>query len=388
MKQFRWLLLGAVAATAMAPHGAQAAAWSRAYVVDWLEPAFYHGGDKTDNPSPGTDCPEGTTKPVGWRKVFATPWRTKEDVEYYIDPERRPELQRALRFRGPNYEDVWAQPWLAPDFGMPEVVGTQSYGFNLDGREDTGGFTSVDGKEKGIDNAYYRVGGCWVSYRGQPYTSQRGVGINGYMRDGLYTIVIVLSGNGDPMNDDDATFAFYESQDRIVKDALGKVATDATFTIKPVLRTQSLIKVRIRDGVIETKGPSEIRLRDEAWNSRTPDQLQMTGGRMNIRMTETGGLEGYIGGYRDWKRLYQNQAINARDGETNQGIDMPSFYYSLKRNADADPDPATGENRRISVAYRIRAVPSFVMSPDGKRVVTAPEVFDRDGGQTRMAAQQ
>lgn len=382
----RLTILAAAAALGVSSQ-AHAGAWSRAFVIDWMEPAYFHGGDKIDNASPGTDCPEGTTKPVGWQKVFKTPWRTEEDVKYYLNPERRPELQRALRFRGPNYEDVWAQPWLAPDFGMPEVKGDIAYGFDLDNNPSTGGFKSPDGKTTGIDNAYYRVGGCWVSFRGQPYTSQRGIGINGYMRDGLYTIVAVLSGNEDPANDSNATLAFYESQDRIVKDSLGKVASDATFTIKPELKTQSLVPVTIKDGVIETRGSAEIRVRDEAWNRSTPDHMQMTGGKLRLVMTEAGGFEGYMGGYREWKRLYQNQAINARDGETNQGIDMPSFYYSLKRNADADPDPVTGENRRISVAYRLRAVPAFVMSPDGKRVVSAPEVFDRNGA-TRMAATQ
>lgn len=383
----RRLILLTATATLCAASAAQAAPWSRAYVVDWMEPAFFHGGDKIDNASPGTDCADGTTKLVGWQKVFKTPWRSEADVQYYINPERRPELQRALRFRGPNYEDVWSQPWLAPDYGMPEVKGDVAYGFNLDGDEKTGGFKTPDGSVKGVDNGYYKVGGCWVSYRGQPRTSQRGIGINGYMRDGLYTIVIVVSGDQDPMNDANATFAFYESQDRIVKDSLGKVARDATFTIKPEMKTQSLIPVSIKDGVIQTKGSSEIRLRDEAWNSRTPAQLQMTKGQLRLKITEDGGLEGYIGGYRDWKRLYQNQAINARDGETNQGIDMPSFYYSLKRNADADPDPVTKENRRISVAYSMRATPSFVMSPDGKRVVTTAEVFDA-AAPTRLAAGQ
>ncbi len=383
---FQGLALGSVMAAAVAP-AAHAGAWSKAYVVDWMEPAYFHGGDKMDNNGPGADCPDGTTKPVGWQKVFKTPWRSEADVKFYLDPEKRPELQRALRFRGPNYEDVWAQPWLAPDFGMPEVQSKVAYGFDLDDNPNTGGFTSPDGKVKGIDNGYYKVGGCWVSFRGQPRTSQRGIGINGYMTNGLYTIVIVVSGNEDPMNDSKATLAFYEAQDRIVKDALGQAASDATFTVKPDIKTQSLIPVTIKDGVIESRGAAEIKLRDEAWNGGTPSQMQMTGGKLRLALLPNGQLEGYFGGYREWKRLYQNQAINARDGETNQGIDMPSFYYSLKRNADADPDPVTGENRRISTVYSLRATPSFVMDPTGKRVVTAPELFDRDGA-TRMAAGQ
>lgn len=361
---------GAFATSAFAAH------WSRAYVVDWLEPAYYHDGPADDNLAPGKDCPGGTTPHLDYLDQLRTAFRTEDkDIEWFMDPEHRPELMRILRYRGPNYDDVWENPTLARDFHMPEVQGTTAYGFNLDGDDATGGFTSPEGV-KGVDNGYYKVGGCWVSYRGEAYTSQRGVGINGYMRNGLYTIVIVLSGDEDPMNDHNATLGFYQSKDRIVKDALGAVAHDATFNIKPDPRTQSLVPVTITDGVIETKGPTEIRLRDEAWNSRMPDQLKLEKGRLRIAMDEDGGLLGYMGGYRDWKVLYRKQAVNGRDTEMLQGLDLPSFYYSLERNADYDPDPVTGKNRQISTAYRIRAVPAFVMDPAGVRVVTGPEVFD------------
>ena len=155
----------------------------------------------------------------------------------------------------------------------------------------------------GVDNAYYRAAGCWASYRGQPYKSQRGVGINGYMRDGLYTVLIVMSGTKDPQNDDDVSFAFYQAQERIMKDALGQVAHDVSFSVKPDLRTQSLARAKIRDGVVELQAPSELRFRDEAWNIRMPDQIQLTQGRIRSQMKPDGGLEGYVGGYRDCKVL-------------------------------------------------------------------------------------
>ena len=117
-------------------------------------------------------------------------------------------------------------------------------------------------------------------------------------------------------------------------------------------------------------------MRDEAWNSAIPDQLLMSDGQLRFRMKEDGGFEGYFGGYRDWKIMYKRQAIPARDTETLQGIDMPSFYYALERHADGDPDPVTGKNRKISTAYRIRAVPAFVLTPDYKQVVETPRVFD------------
>jgi hypothetical protein len=57
---------------------------------------------------------------------------------------------------------------------------------------------------------------------------------------------------------------------------------------------------------------------------------------------------------------------------------MPSFYYQLERFADADPDPATGKNREISTAYRIRAVPAYVLTPDYSKVVEIPQVFGEE----------
>lgn len=343
---------------------ANAEPWSRAFVVDWLEPAFFHGGPENDNIAPGTDCPEGTANSPGWMTVLDTPWREKDAIPYYMDAENRSDLQRVLRFRGPNYEDVWANPTLAPDLGgLPPVSGDISYGFDLDGAVKPSDFTSPDGR-KGIDNNYYRAAGCWASYRGHPYKSQRGVGINGYMRDGLYTILVVVSGNEDPMNDANATLSFFESKDRVIKDANGQVARDASFAIDPGVRNQSTLKVRIRNGVVETASPQEIRLRDEAWNRRMTDQIQLAQGQLQFTMGEDGGLEGYVGGYREWKMLYKRQAVNGRDTEMLQGIDLPSFYYALERHADADPDPQTGRNRRISVAYRLRAVPAFVLAQD------------------------
>ncbi len=355
---------------------ASAAPWSKAFVVDWLEPAFFHDGPENDNIAPGSDCPGGTATTPGWRVQFQTPWRDQATIDYYMNAENRPDGIRVMRWRGPNLEDVWAHPTAGPDLhALPPVSGKIGYGFNLDGKVGPADFTSPEGVA-GIDNNYYRAAGCWVSYRGAPYHSQRGIGINGYMRDGLYTIVMVISGNESPTNDANATLAFYQSKDKIIKDSQGQVARDASFAVLPTTRTQSIIKVSIRDGYIVTNAPQEIRLRDEAWNSAIPDQLQLINGQLRLQLKADGGLEGYFGGYQSWKALYKKQAIPARDTETNQGLDMPSFYYQLERYADADPDPETGKNRRISATYRLRAVPAFVLTPDYKDVVTIARAFE------------
>ena len=51
---------------------------------------------------------------------------------------------------------------------------------------------------------------------------------NDKMLEGLYTIVIRLSGNKDPMNDDDATLEIGYSPDQIMKDARGNVGWTIT----------------------------------------------------------------------------------------------------------------------------------------------------------------
>jgi len=377
-------LLGA-ALVLIAPVAASAEPWSRQYVVEWLEPAFYHGGTPGNQTGPGTDCPEGTWTRPAWDKVLTTNWRSHEEAKFYLDPENRPLTQRMIRFRGPNYENVWEEPWKAPDLGMPTVSGNIAEGFNLDDNDKTGGFTGKDGV-KGVDNGYYKVGGCWASYRGHPFQSQRGIGTNNYMRDGLWTTVVVIAGNQDPMNDDDATFAFYQAQETISKNALSGISPDDTFTVKPTARTQSIFKVKIKDGLIETQAPAEIRLRDEGWNRIQPDQLRLVQGRLRLQMKEDGSLDGMFGGYRDWKVLYRKQAVNGRDTEMIQALDLPSFYHSLARHADHAPDPKTGKNTMISTAYRLRAVPAFVMTPDGTQLVEVPRPFE-DPAATKLAGQ-
>jgi hypothetical protein len=372
MQHLAWPAAAALAALSGA---AEAAPWSRSYVVEWLEPGFLHDGPTTDNIQPGRDCPAGAATTPGWKVQFKTAWRKPEMISYYLDAENRPQGISVMRWRGPNLEDVWAHPTAGPDLKiLPPVAWNTGIGFDLDGKVKKTDFTSPDG-EKGIDNNYYRAAGCWISYRGPAYRSQRGLGINGYMRDGLYTIVMVVSGNQNPLNDSDAKLGFYESRDKIVKDNQGQVAHDASFAIRPTTRTQSVIDVTIANGTIETKGAQELRLRNEAWQAAFPQQLQLTQGRLRLQMKPDGRLEGLLGGYQLWRELYKKQAIPGRDTETNQGIDLPTFYYQLERYADGDPDPKTGKNRRISASYRLRAVPAFVLAPDYSKVVQVAQAI-------------
>ena len=39
--------------------------------------------------------------------------------------------------------------------------------------------------------------------------------------------------------------------------------------------------------------------------------------------------------------------------ESFDGADLSTAYYNFRDMADADPDPVTGKNRRISATYRV-----------------------------------
>ena len=105
--------------------------------------------------------------------------------------------------------------------GEPEVVSRIGDGFNLDGKIGATDFVSPDG-EKGIDNALYRAWGCDAPWRGNG-NATLDLRANDKMQEGLYTMVIRVSGNQDPMNDSDATVEIGYSPDKIVKDARGGV---------------------------------------------------------------------------------------------------------------------------------------------------------------------
>jgi hypothetical protein len=82
---------------------------------------------------------------------------------------------------------------------------------------------------------------------------------------------------------------------------------------------------------------------------------------MRLTIAADGSVRGVIGGYQPWSTVYYGFADQGHIKEYAGSINLPALYYALKRNADYDPDPKTGENRQISSAYLIEAVPAFAV---------------------------
>ena len=369
----------------MAAPGARTAAaepWVKSYVVAFYDHAFRYGGRadyyRGREIEPGVDCPHGSTThfavPAEVAKTFSLiNWRTPEEVETLANPpatdkDRNPAgvyfhtWRAASAYRGYNRDiQTYINPFAAEDPGEPEVTSRIGEGFNLDGKIKANDFVSPDG-EKGIDNELYRAWGCDAPWRGD--NGALVLRSNDKMMEGLYTVVIRISGNKDPMNDDDATLEIGYSPDQIMKDARGNVGVDYSYRI---LKTEQYtkLKARIKDGVVETE-QADIHMPQIAWFYNQQRDAFFRLGKIRVVPNSGGTAAGLVGGYRDWRDLYSQNSFTQDAGQ--QGVreheDPISLYHSLRRHADGMFDAKTGRYEGISTAYRMKLVPAFVVDPD------------------------
>jgi hypothetical protein len=200
-------------------------------------------------------------------------------------------------------------------------------------------------------------------------------------------MVIRLSGNADPMNDDNVTFEIAYSPDHVVKDPLGNVVQDVSFRmVKSAQYTK--LKGRIRNGVLETE-QSDVRMPAFSWGETNRGEVLFQKGRVRLTLNQNDGLSGLVGGYRDWRDIYNKDTFNVPSGgatrETYYHQNQISMYYALKRNADAMPDPNTGRNTAISAAYRFTARPAFVVDPPAPLALEQPPY---PGGEKAMTERE
>ena len=373
----------AAALAAVLSQPAVAAPWMRGFVVGTYEYAFHYGGRagywRAGEIEPGSDCAHGSTihfsNDVEVHKALELQaWRGQEEIDKIAKPPgleqvKGPNLtrfhiwDRALSYRGWRRGiETYVNPFAALDPGEPEVTGRIAEGFNLDGKIGAKDFVSPDG-EKGIDNALYRAWGCDAPWRGNG-NATLDLRANDKMQEGLYTMVIRISGGQDPMNDNDVTLEIGYSPDHIVKDARGNVAAGFSYRIVKGPQYTKMHAV-IRNGALESDQIAELHAPRIAWFYDHTGDADFHQGRLRLVIGTDGNAKGLIGGYRDWRDLYAENTF-AQDGGQ-QGIreheDGVALYYALKRNADGMTDPATGQNMGISTAYRITAAPAYVVDP-------------------------
>lgn len=366
----RALALACVLTVAATP--ALAAPWVRGFIVDQYEPAFYYGA-KAGTMEPGTDCPKGTAPDNDYNLLLKTAWRSDAEIAKVLKPatleingsfnsRREFLLSSALRNRSFRRDiDSWVNPFTAPDPGMQQVTGKIAEGFDLDNNPKTG-FISPTG-QKGIDNNLYRVLGCGMAYRGKPFSAYLSTRGNDKMLEGLFGIVIRVSGTEDPMNDDHAVVEIGYTPDRIIKDAAGKVVTDYSYRIAKSAQYTKLT-ARIKNGVIQTEGGADIHMPVFSWFENNRGEITFYKGRLELSMNPDTSLAGLVGGYVDWRQYYGRDTFDTSSSagtrETYYHENQLAKYYALKRNADGLPDPKTGQNMGISAAFRLTGVRAYV----------------------------
>jgi hypothetical protein len=364
---------------------ASAAPWVRGFVAGTYEYAFRYGGradySRSSEIEPGVDCPHGSAthfaNPARTRIAVAhQPWRLPQEAAWVAEPPGLDQVRsplntrfgiwvRALAYRGYKRGiETYVNPFAAEDPGQPQVTSRIGDGFNLDGKLKANDFVSPDG-EKGIDNALYRAWGCDAPWRGNG-NATLDLRANDKMQEGLYTMVIRVSGNADPMNDPDAVVEIGYSPDKIVKDARSNIAVNYSYRILKSAQYTKM-KARIKDGVLESEQVAEMHSPRIAWFYDQTGDADFHRGRLRLKIAADGlTATGLLGGYRNWRDLYAENTF-AQDGGQ-QGVreheDHVALYYALRRNADGMPNSATGKYDGISTAYRTKLSSAFVVDPD------------------------
>jgi hypothetical protein len=260
-----------------------------------------------------------------------------------------------------NPVNIYAYPDSQPDPNIFLVEGTAGYGFNLDGKASDEDFTDPETGEGGVDNQIWRAVGCTHNYHISlpeiplyPFAQWDGT------RDTTGAWLITVSDVDDWSNDDDVTLRIDKAIDPIIRDANDNTVRDMTFRVDPSARSTSIAKAKIKDGELTTESFDLIFVPDPS----VMHEFNLAQAQVRAKFTDDGRMEAFVGGYHDYMAFYWVHAQGEWTFEHSTGLDLPGMYNALKKSADYDPDPETGENRRISGTWWFDAVPAYVISPE------------------------
>jgi hypothetical protein len=362
-------MLLSVATAALLTAGT-AAAETKSFVISYLYDADWSDGK--------TDCPNGMNMSAieFYRRDLAKAGYKHDEIEAALKDFpgegglKQPWVPMVVT-RGNHKDNVYAHPETMEDPGMIEVGGKYSYGFNLDGKgaASPGSFEDPDTHEKGINNQLYKVEGCIRSYRGLPPPGRPSLPENLWdvLRDVMPAWLITVNAPNGFDKDGPVTITWDRALERITRDASGAVAqADMTYQVDPDPRSHNELKGEIKNHVVTGEAPDWKMVLDPYLQ---PD-IHFTKMHMKMTVAADGTVRGFIGGYQPWQTIYYGFADQGHIKEYAASINLPALYYALKRNADFDPDPKTGQNRQISSAYEIEAVPAFV-APSANRTAQA-----------------
>lgn len=354
---------------------AASAKQSRSYVVSWFHVATYLQDD---------DCPNGTNPMAAgiYTRILTELGYTPAETKYLLgaianDGDIRDKNGRSLRQIGAlrgridgKEADVMVYPWSAPDPNIHLAQGRYANGFNLDGKisDDPRSSEDPDTGERGIDNRLRQAMGCTDQFRTR-LPDRPGHPANDWdqSRDKMAAWLMTVTGE-DLDRDGDVVVTFDRALEPVRRDATGEVMSDVTFRIDPDAHSHSETTGRLAGGRLVTTTPFHFVMTADPSISPT---FEMHQAHLRVDLQTDRSLKGYFGGYRPYHMVFFTFAGLGAGTELTYSIDLPGLYHAMKRLADYDPDPKTGEMRAISSAYRMELVPAFVVPRDAGNDVVA-----------------
>lgn len=307
-----------------------ASAETRGYVISWFATA-------TNTRDFAVDCPE-TAKTAD--KAVAEGENTRRRDVALVDGKPVPTS---------SYPAA-----VQKDPAIETIQGKYAYGFDLGGPA-ANKFTDPETGSK-VDNQLWRAVGCHGNFARRPPPEMpysEALGWNALL-DSSPGWIMQISGP-DLSKDGPVTVTLDRALRHVERDARGGVRTSVTYTIDPTPRSHNVLSGEIKEGVLSIKSGDVFMVSDLPFYT----QVDLTNAHMRMQTEEDGKITGYWGGHADWHAwMYLYTARPAAS-------DPVGFYWALRKLADADPDPVTGENRRISTTWRMQAVPAFLATVDG-----------------------
>lgn len=357
------LLLGAALALSLSLAARPAQAETRGYVISWFATATYIRNFKENCPQ---DRNKGRTEldirrltEIGYTREQATRIVGTGTVTLPAQYEQRI-ATNAVQTNG-RHVSIYNYPDATKDPNIETVTGRYAYGFDLGGTNAAAKFEDPDTHQK-VDNQLWRAVGCTESFNkvppGKPYPEELSWNL---MIDSAPAWTLQISGV-DLSKDGPVTVTLDRATQHLERDANGDVEADGTYIIEPHSSSHNVFRGQIKDGVL-TITPANLYLQGEL---PFYFEIALRDAHMRIEAGPEGKLVGYWGGYLNWRNymyMYTSRPPN--------GADSIGLFWAVKKMADANPDPKTGENRDISGTFRMEALPAYLAQTDGK-IVAVP----------------
>jgi hypothetical protein len=258
--------------------------------------------------------------------------------------------------------NAYAHPEAVADPNLPPLDGKAGYGFDLDGKgaDDPDGFIDPETGQVGVDHQLYRALGCYLAHRGSlaGRTTYWSWGW-GQVRDSQPAWLITLSGE-DLSADGKVTITIDRALEYLRSNADSSPRHDVAYRVDPDVRSHNVFEGQIKDGVVTLTEPGTLGIK-LMQNPLIGPEFRMN--RIHLRMTlkPDRTAVGMMGGYQPWADIYFAFAAGSPSVETGVMGDVPATYHLMRKLADGDPDPQSGQNMTISATYYFEAVPAFAV---------------------------